>query len=67
MVATHSSGQTIFHFTHKEGITLGAGEKVDDITGGTSDTGMDRIDEVGDKTSKGQAIGIYGVVSQWGL
>ena len=33
-VAIHSSGQTIFGFTHIEGITLGADEKVDEVAGG---------------------------------
>ena len=35
-MAIHSSGQTIFSFTHIEGITLGAGEEVDEVVGGAS-------------------------------
>ena len=30
-VAIHSSGQTIFGFTHIECITLGAGEEIDEV------------------------------------
>ena len=48
-----SSRQTIFGFTHIEGIILGAGEEVDQVAGGTSDMGMHRISEVGDRTSEG--------------
>ena len=35
MMAIYSSEQTIFSFTHIEGITLGAGE-VDEVAGGAS-------------------------------
>ena len=44
MVTIHFSGQTIFRFTHIEGITLGAGE----VTEGESGMDVDRIGEVGD-------------------
>ena len=49
----HSSGETIFSFTHIEGITLGAGEKTDEVAGGMISMHVDRIDEVGDRTSEG--------------
>ena len=44
-MAIHSTGQTVFIRSHIEGITLGAGEEVD---------------EVGDRASEGQAAGVYG-------
>ena len=33
-MAIHSSGRTIFSFTHIEEITLGAGEEVEEVSGG---------------------------------
>jgi hypothetical protein len=33
-VAIHSSGRTIFSLIHIEGITLSAGEEVDEVAGG---------------------------------
>ena len=39
----HSSGQTGFSLTHIEGITLVADEEVDEVAGGASDMGVDRI------------------------
>ena len=36
-VALHSSGQTIFSLAHIEGITLGAGEEVDEVAGGAGE------------------------------
>ena len=33
-VTIHSSGQTVFSFTHIEGITLGAGEEENEVAGG---------------------------------
>ena len=59
-MAIHSSGQTIFNLTHIEGITLGAGEEVGEVAGGASGMGVDRIAEVGDRASEGQAAGVYG-------
>jgi hypothetical protein len=44
-VAIHSNAQTIFNFTHVEVIILSAGD------GGASGMGVDRIGEVGDRTS----------------
>ena len=35
-VAIHSSGQTTFSLAHIEGITLGAGEDVNEVAGGAS-------------------------------
>ena len=60
-VAIYSSGQTIFSLAHIEGITLTAGEEVDEVAGGAGGMGVDGIGEVGDWTSEGQADGVYGV------
>ena len=43
-----------------EGITLGAGEEVDDVAGGAGGMDVDGIGEVGDRASEGQAAGVYG-------
>jgi hypothetical protein len=59
-VAIHSSGQTIFSLTHIEGMTLGAGEEVDEVAGGESGMGVDRIGEVDDRAIEGQAAGVNG-------
>ena len=59
-MAIHSSGQTIFSLTHIEGITLGAGEEVDEVAGGASGMGVDGRGEIGDRGSEGQAAGVYG-------
>ena len=59
-MAIHSSGQTVFSLTYIEEITLGAGEEVDDVAEGAKGMGMDRISEVGDRASEGQAAGVYG-------
>ena len=32
----HSSGQTIFSFSHIEGITLGKAEEIDEVAGGAN-------------------------------
>ena len=45
------SGQTVFNFIHIEGITLSAGDEVEEAAGGASDTGVDRIGEDGGRTS----------------
>ena len=39
-----------------EGITLGAGEKVDEVAEGASGMGVDWIGEVGDRASKGSGM-----------
>ena len=59
-MAIHSSGQTIFSLTHREGITLGTGKEVDEVAGGASGMGVDGIGELGDRASEGQAAGVYG-------
>ena len=41
-VAVHSSGQTISSLAHIEGITLSAGEEVDEVAGGAGDMSVDR-------------------------
>ena len=52
--------QTVFSFSHIEGITLGSVEEVDEVAGGASCMGVDRVGEVGDRTSEGQAAEVYG-------
>ena len=59
-MAIHSSGKTIFSFTHIEVITLGVGEELDEVAGGAGGMGVDGIGEVGDRASEGQAAGVYG-------
>jgi hypothetical protein len=66
-VPINSSGQTIFSLAHIEGFTLGAGEEVDKVAGGASGMGVDRIGEVGDWASEGQAAGVHGQDLQQGL
>ena len=61
-MAIHSSGQTIFSLAHIEGMTVGAGEEVDEVAGGAGG-----IDEVGDRVSERQLLGCMGQVLQWGL
>jgi hypothetical protein len=39
---------------------MGAGEEVDEVAGGASGMGVDRIGEVGDRAIRGQAVGVYG-------
>ena len=58
-MAIHSSGQTVVNLTHIEGIILCVGEEVDEVAGGASGMGVDRIGEVGDRASEGQAAGMY--------
>ena len=48
----YCSGQTIFNFTYIENVTLNADEAAE-VAGGASGTRLDRIGEVGDKTSEG--------------
>ena len=43
LVAIHFSGQTIFSLAHIEGITLGAGEEVDEVAAGASGIGVDGL------------------------
>jgi hypothetical protein len=56
-VTIRSSGQTVLSFPHIEGITLGAGEEVDEVAGGASGMGVDRLGEVGNRASEGQLVG----------
>ena len=42
----HYSGETIFSFTHIDGITLGAGEEVDEVVGGASGMCVNTIIEI---------------------
>ena len=56
----HSSRQTDLSFSHIEIITLGADEEVDEVAGGASSIGVDRIGEVDDRASEGQTAGVYG-------
>ena len=58
-MAIHSSGQTIFGFTDIESIILGAGEVLEEFTGGITGMCVDRISEIGDRTSEEQAAGMY--------
>ena len=59
-MAIHSSGHTVFSLSDIEGITLGAGEEVDEVDGGAGGMGVDGIGEFGDRASEGQATGEYG-------
>ena len=47
LLSIHSSGQTISSLAHIEGITLGAGEEVDEVAGGASGMGVDGIGDPG--------------------
>jgi hypothetical protein len=40
-VVIHSNGWTVFSLSHIEGFTLGAGEKVDEVTGEASAMDVD--------------------------
>ena len=55
----HSSGQTVFRLSHIEGITLGAGEEEDEVAGGASGIGADRLGEIGERASEREAAGVY--------
>ena len=54
-----TSRQTVFSISYIEGITLGGGEEVDEVAGGASGMGVDRISEVADQACVGQAAGVY--------
>ena len=58
-MTVHSRAQTLFGFSNIEGITLGAGEKVDEVTGGVSGLGVDKISGFGDRANEGQAASVY--------
>ena len=60
-MAIHFSEQAVFSLSMWiEGITLGAGEEVDEVAGEASGMGVVRIGEVGDRASEEQAAGVYG-------
>ena len=59
-MAIHSSGQTVPGLFHIVGITLVAGEEVDEVAGGAGGMGVDRIGEVGNRVSEGHAAGVNG-------
>ena len=44
---------TVFSLSHTEGIPLGAGEEIDEVSGGAGGMDVDRIGEVGDRASEG--------------
>ena len=50
----------MFSFTHIQGITLDAGEEVDEVAGGVGGMSVDKRGEVGDRASEGHAAGVYG-------
>ena len=58
-MAIYSSVQIVLSFPHKEGITLGAGEEVDEVAGGASGMDVDWIGEVGDRACEGNATRAY--------
>ena len=66
-MAINSSGQAIFGLTHIEEITVGAGEDVDEVAGGASGMGVDRIGYVRLVTGlvKDRLLGCMGQVLQW--
>ena len=59
-MAIPSSGQTVFSYTHIEGIKLGTDEELDEVAEGATNMGVDRIGEVGDRASEGQTVGVCG-------
>ena len=56
-----------FNLAHIEGITLGAGEEVDEVAGGAGGMGVDGVGEVGDRASEGQAAGVYNTMLPKGI
>ena len=52
--------KTIFSLHHIEGITLDAGEQVDEVAGGASSMGVVGIGEIGDRAREGRAAKVYG-------
>ena len=59
-MAIHCCAQTVFSFSHIEDITLSAGEELYEVVGGANSMGVVWIGEVHDRTSEGQAAGVYG-------
>ena len=66
-MAIHSSGQTISRLAHIEGITQGAGEKVDEVAGGAGGMGMDGMVRLVTGLVKDRLLGCMGQILQWGL
>ena len=56
----HSNGHTVFSLLHIEGITLGASKEVDEVAAVATAISVDKIGEIGDRASEGQAVGVYG-------
>ena len=56
-VPIHSSEQTVFSLPYIERVTLGAGEEVDEVAGGASGMGADRLGRLV-MASEGQAAGV---------
>ena len=54
----HFSGLTVFGFIHLEGNTLGASEEVD-VAGRASGMGVNRVNDVDDRSSERLAAGVY--------
>ena len=67
MVAIHSSGQTIFGFTHIEDITLCADEEVNKVDGGVSRTVWIGYMRLVTALMKDRLLGCMGQVLQQGL
>ena len=66
-VAIHSSGQTVFSCSHITGITLGAGEEVDEVAGRASGMGVDGIGRLVTRLMKDRLLGCMVQVLQKGL
>ena len=47
---------SFFCFSHKQSIILSAGEEIDEVARRAIGMGMDRIGEVGGRTSEGQVF-----------
>ena len=67
LLLIHSSGQTVFSHSHIERITMGAGEDVDEVAGGASVMGVDRIGGLVSGLVKDRLLVCMGQVLQWGL
>ena len=64
MVTIQPNGQTAFGSSYIEGITLGTGEKVDEVAGGASGMGMYRIGEVGERLEQKRLLGCMRQIAQ---
>ena len=61
------SGQTVFSLSHIEGITLGAGEEVDEFAGGASGMGWIGLVRLVTGLMKNWLLGCMGQVLQRGF